>query len=296
MWGGVFYDTGLEYPEIRQFVRGFDGITWLKPKMTFKEVITKYGYPFISKNVSQHVYYGQYHLKKNGIDNTREDAEELLLKAAGDKYKIRELFGINTRPDGELSQFQYKKYSFMVRAPFKIGEGCCHIMKKGPAKEYQKITGKFPITAQMASESKQRAMTWLKNGCNGFDLKSPMSNPMSFWTNQDVLLYIYENKIPICSIYGEVIPEGEIKGQAMGAGLFDLEKPTFKTTGCNRTGCMFCGYGCHLEKKGQGRFEMMKKTHPKQYAYIMKPVGEGGLGYKECIDWLNENGGLNIRY
>ena len=48
----VFVDTGLEYPEIRQFVKTFDNIDWLRPKMNFKQVIEKYGYPFISKEVS----------------------------------------------------------------------------------------------------------------------------------------------------------------------------------------------------------------------------------------------------
>lgn len=51
----VFVDTGLEYPEIRQFVNAFDNVDILKPKMTFKEVIEKYGYPFISKEVSNNV-------------------------------------------------------------------------------------------------------------------------------------------------------------------------------------------------------------------------------------------------
>ena len=48
----VFVDTGLEYPEIRSFVKGFENVDWIKPKMTFKQVIEKYGYPFISKEVS----------------------------------------------------------------------------------------------------------------------------------------------------------------------------------------------------------------------------------------------------
>ena len=42
--------------------------------------------------------------------------------------------------------------------------------------------------------------------------------------------------------------------------------------------------------------EKMKLTHPKQYEYIMKPWDEGGLGFKEIIDWINEHGNLNIRY
>ena len=48
----VFVDTGLEYPEIRSFVKGFENVDWIKPKMNFKQVIEKYGYPFISKEVS----------------------------------------------------------------------------------------------------------------------------------------------------------------------------------------------------------------------------------------------------
>ena len=80
------------------------------------------------------------------------------------------------------------------------------------------------------------------------------------------------------------------------AGIFDLEVPTFKVTGYKRTGCMFCGFGCHLDKPGEGRFERMKVTHPKLYDYIMRPKEEGGLNYKEVIDWINENGGLHIRY
>lgn len=52
----VFCDTGLEYPEIREFVKTFDNVTWLKPKMNFKKVIEIYGYPFISKEVSECVY------------------------------------------------------------------------------------------------------------------------------------------------------------------------------------------------------------------------------------------------
>ena len=156
------------------------------------------------------------------------------------------------------------------------------------------------MTAQMASESRLRTQQWLKNGCNGFEMKSPISNPMSFWTEQDVLLYIKEYNVPIASVYGKVAidydAEGQLNGQMdisqLGSDFGDIgtvSRP-LKTTGCSRTGCMFCGYGCHLEKEGEGRFERMKETHPKLYDYIMRPKEEGGLNYKEVIDWINENG------
>ena len=146
----------------------------------------------------------------------------------------------------------------------------------------------------MADESRLRKQKWLANGCNAFNLKTPISNPMSFWKEQDVLHYIKENNIPICSVYGDIVRDEEVDGQLTFG--FDDDTAKLKTTGCSRTGCMFCGFGCHLEKDGQGRFERMKTTHPKQYEYIMKPWEQGGLGYKEVIDWLNEHGNLNIKY
>ena len=48
----VFFDTGLEYPEIREFVKTIDNVDWVKPKMSFLEVIEKYGYPVVSKEVA----------------------------------------------------------------------------------------------------------------------------------------------------------------------------------------------------------------------------------------------------
>ena len=52
----VFVNTGLEYPEIQQFVKSFDNVAILRPKMRFDEVIKKYGYPLISKEVSRKIY------------------------------------------------------------------------------------------------------------------------------------------------------------------------------------------------------------------------------------------------
>ena len=49
---GAFSDTGLEYPEIREFVKSFDNIDWLKPKKNFVQIITEYGYPIVSKEQS----------------------------------------------------------------------------------------------------------------------------------------------------------------------------------------------------------------------------------------------------
>lgn len=275
----VFVDTGLEYPEIREFVKTFDNVDIVRPKMNFKQVIEKYGYPFISKEVSKRAY--EYHNaeRKGTIKQSRA-------------YK--EFFGI------EKTIFNKTKYKFLLNAPFKVGSGCCDVMKKAPVKQYAKQTGRVPFTGQLAEESLTRITKWLNNGCNGFNLKSPISNPLSFWTEQDILRYIKEKDLKICSVYGDVVVDygsEELSGQLDFSDLgLMTDNRRLKTTGCSRTGCMFCGYGCHLEKDGEGRFERMKETHPRLYDYIMRPKEQGGLNYKEVIDWINENGNLNIRY
>lgn len=48
------------------------------------------------------------------------------------------------------------------------------------------------------------------------------------------------------------------------------------TTGCDRTGCMFCMFGVHLEKE-PNRFQRMKITHPKQYDYCINKLGCGAV-------------------
>lgn len=204
-------------------------------------------------------------------------------------------------PSQDRSRYSCERYKFFLNAPFKISSKCCDVMKKKPAHSYNRKTGRKPITAQMACESKLRTQKWIQNGCNGFEMKSPISNPMSFWTEQDVLLYIKLNDIEIASVYGDVVEDyagqGQVENQMSLAefGIFDNERPLLKTTGCSRTGCMFCGYGCHLEKS-PNRFERMKETHPKLYDYIMRPTEQGGLNYKKVIDWINQNGNMNIKY
>ena len=122
---------------------------------------------------------------------------------------------------------------------------------------------------------------------------------MSFWTEQDVLRYIKQYDIQIANVYGNVVIDYDsdevMDGQIdfSDFGLY-VDNRKLKTTGCSRTGCMFCGYGCHLNN--DQRFVLMKETHPKIYDYIMRPSEQGGLNYKAVIDWLNEHGNLNIKY
>lgn len=159
---------------------------------------------------------------------------------------------------------------------------------------YEHDTGRKPIVATMASEGMARMTSWLRTGCNSFDSNRPLSRPMSFWTEQDVLHYIKENNVPYCSVYGDIkktvaddVPDGQIDFADMSGKYEETEQLT--TTGMKRTGCMFCMFGCHLEKY-PNRFQLMKETHPRQYDYCIN----GG----EFVDgmWMPNKKGLGLGY
>ena len=48
----VFVDVPTQYPELKQFAETFDNLVILRPKISFTEVCEKYGFPLISKEVS----------------------------------------------------------------------------------------------------------------------------------------------------------------------------------------------------------------------------------------------------
>ena len=245
----VFLDTGLEYPEIREFVRQFDNVTWLHPikydrkkrmwiRTNFKEVIETYGYPVISKEVA---------LK---VKETRSKP---------DGYASQSFDENSPKNIKQKGRYSLVKYRYLLDAPFKISDKCCDIMKKSPAKIYERKTNKKPIIGTMTNESRARRTVWLKQGCNAFEAKRPTSQPLSFWTEQDILLYLKTFNVPYCSVYGDIVEDSNGK---------------LITTGENRTGCMFCMFGVHLEKE-PNKFQRMAITHPILYDYCINKLGCG---------------------
>lgn len=325
----VFVDVPTQYPELKQFAQTFDNLEILKPKISFAEVCSKYGFPLFSKEISECISDSRRYIailtekKKDGksiipfayriadligIDR-RKDKENIayqnlrtgnipseILRAP---VRVKQLFGLKCDDFGPM--YDKSRYLFMLNAPFDVSNKCCRVMKKNPAHTYELQTGRKPIIATMAYESNLRKSNWIKHGCNSFESKNQKSNPMSFWTEQDVLWYIVKNKIPICSVYGEVVVDYTAMKQCENQisffdyGIFNDNRALLRTTKCQRTGCVLCGFGCHLEKEPNQRFVNLKKTHPKFHnlLYILK---NNGVTYAEAIDWVNEHGGFNIKY
>lgn len=133
-------------------------------------------------------------------------------------------------------------------------------------KAYGKKTGRVPIVGTITEESMLRMQGWLRTGCNAFESSSPKSQPLSFWLEQDILQYIKQEHLEICSMYGEITNTTK-DGQLCIDGCGKL-----RCTGCQRTGCMYCAFGAGNEHKrlGKSRYELLAEIHPKIYDFCMR--------------------------
>jgi len=253
----VFLDTWLEYPQIRQYVKQFENVKVIKPEKSMKQIILDDGWCFPSKDVAE------------AVDAYRR----------GLQWGINKLNGLDG--DGNPSEYrqQYKKWLKLAEDyPGKISHRCCLDMKEYPVQKYERETDMHPLVALMADESARRKEAYLRTGCNSFDSNRPMSKPMGFWTEQDVLEYAFRNQIKLAPPYGWIAELGQIVGQIS----LECLNCRFRTTGESRTGCMFCPVGMHLDDFA--KFKRLKKYDPRLYDYCMEELGE-----KELVEWVKKN-------
>ena len=176
----VFCNTGNEYPDIVRFVRELkatDGynVEIIYPKLKPREVLKKYGFPLISKEVSEKLYYIKYH-----------------------KESMRARIAMGLEPTS------FYMLSKKCKASFDINNACCKKLKKDPFLRYEKESGLHPILGVMASESLLRRTTYIRQGgCNVFSNNGgkPKSLPLSIWMEDDIWAYIEKRNLKIADIY-----------------------------------------------------------------------------------------------
>lgn len=227
----VFFDTGLEFPEIREFVNSKENIEIVRPAMSFRQVIKEYGYPIGGKNMA------------HWID----------LAQRGQPSGIRQM--------SADTKYGYKKYAWLVDAPFRISEKCCDKLKKEPATRYHNETGRSPLIGTRAEESVIRAQTWVNSGEINKDSAIKSCTPLSIWRDADVKEYIRRFNLEISPIYSK---------------------------GYDRTGCAYCMFGIFSDP---GRFVKLKHTHPQLWAYCMKDYDKGGIGLEKVLDFIKIDSG-----
>jgi len=106
----VFVDVPTQYPELRDFAKTFDNVEILKPKISFMEVCEKYGFPIISKEISETVYQAKRYLKKvNEMQDTLTDRQTDTRLLSHSRFTRDRTSGQKQKSDGirELEEGDY---------------------------------------------------------------------------------------------------------------------------------------------------------------------------------------------
>ncbi|MCX7950814.1 MAG: phosphoadenosine phosphosulfate reductase family protein [Clostridiales bacterium] len=145
----------------------------------------------------------------------------------------------------------FKKYLRYINC--NISDRCCDVLKKRPIKAIERKLGmKGVFLGILAEESRRRTNDWIKHGCNFWTKTNLISKPLSIWTEDDIYEYINRYNVKISDLYNK---------------------------GYLRNGCMYCGFGVHLEGD-ENRFIRLKQTHPKAYEYLIE-------NFKSILDECN---------
>lgn len=254
-------------------------------------VLRNEGLPFISKMVSATIRKVTADMEAKGI--LYSDIKDLHHPTIECRDRLREMGLSNTTvlaltgwscrrndfgtgfvlPDRWMPLLDIKR---VTGKNIRLTEKCCQILKKEPI---SRLKHENIMTGEQAVESKSRESQWLKNGCNyhidGY--KGVRSKPLGAVSLDAVLFAIKERDIPLCSDYGVIEELPNPNG--------DFENPCFRCTKAGRTGCALCGFGIKFD---QDRFIRLQETDPAKVNIAFKPMEQGGLGYLETCEFLNE--------
>ncbi|RZJ91425.1 MAG: hypothetical protein EOO20_05060 [Chryseobacterium sp.] len=251
----AFCNTGLEFPEIVDYVKTFDNVSILKPAMGFTRVIKEIGVAIGSKKIARMI-----------MDLTNPTAKN---------QNSRHLYLTGIKKDGTQSlNFKLPKWAYkLIDAPFKVSNKCCDIFKKQPFAAYEAETTLRPIIGTTVGESGQRKMSYYLTGCNSFEEGSEKCRPISIFTEKDIWDYAEIFGIRHCEVYYDRWKKVE---QLDGTFVWRFLQ------GEKGTGCTFCLFGLHLEdKKVNNRIQRLAISHPKYWHIVVIKCGLG-LVMKYC--------------
>ena len=243
------------------------------------------GLPFVSKSVASILRKVRSSMDKNGV--TYNDIKDLHQPTVHCRDALREM-GLNDTTVLAMTGWSCNRNDFgkefvlpmqwmpllnikeLTGCDINFTEECCNILKKEPMSrlDYPNI-----MTGEQAVESKTRENSWLKTGCN-YELPNGniKSKPLGSVSLDAVLYSIAMRNIPLAPDYGTVV--------------YDCKNECYKCTNAQRTGCALCGFGIKFDPE---RFVRLQETEPAKVAYAFKPFNQGGLGYREVCEVLNEH-------
>jgi len=186
----VFSNTTNELSEIIKYVKTFPNIITVNPTMPFKKVVEKYGFPIVSKEVSQKAN----ELKKTNGKTTRTT------RFQGDK-----------KGNGKLS----KKWQFLAEQQFDVSHKCCQILKKDPLNKWAEKQGLKPIIALMEDESLLRQQLSLYGADDGKKIYPFLRTK---WTEEDIWEYAEKYNIRFAECYYDREVDGKFVPKRVRTG------------------------------------------------------------------------------
>lgn len=270
-WVEAKHGVTIDFHEIRPK----DGIVWAK-------FVLENGIPLISKAQSKAIRVAKRDMLRTGCDY------DTVRRLAKPDFKcVKELFDAGFTKTGVLALTGYisykgefgkhftisKKWLPMLMCEVNLSEKCCVKIKEEPLNVFTKMS---VITGEQAAESKMRETVYLKHGCNArLPDGSYRAKPFGPMTADGILFAIQYRQTPICADYGKIV----------------YENGHYRCTKANRTGCALCGFGCQYDTE---RFVRLQETEPAKVRFAFKPKSEGGAGYKEAIEHMNEYCGTKV--
>ena len=109
----------------------------------------------------------------------------------------------------------------------------------------------------------------MMHGCNYFGETTIRSAPFAIFSRQDLLQLALDLRVPVPEIYGEIVRDAD---------------GTLRTTKAQRTGCIMCGFGIHMEKRPH-RFDLLYQSNPKEWNFWMIEMGWGDVLDYIGVEW-----------
>lgn len=91
----MYVDTGLEFPEVKRYVKTFDNVDIIRPKKSFRQIVDEEGWVFPSKEV----------------------AEKIRGYKRGATWAIDSLNGVNRHGEKDKFKQRFIKWQELVKAP-----------------------------------------------------------------------------------------------------------------------------------------------------------------------------------
>lgn len=253
-------------------------------------VMKREGLPFISKTVASTLRKMRKSMDENNV--TYDDIKDLHKPTIQCRDALREM-GLNDTSVMAMTGWSCRRNDFgtafvlpikwmpllqikeVTGCDIKFSEKCCHFLKKEPVSrlDYPNV-----MTGEQAVESRNREYAWMKTGCN-YKLpdNSIKSKPLGAVSLDAVLYALHYRQTPLSPDYGKV--------------EYCDKTNCYQCSKSQRTGCALCGFGIKYDPL---RFVRLQETEPAKIQYAFKPFNQGGLGYMEVCEFLNEYCGTKI--